>query len=82
MRNISGHAPLAVALLAGIASAQPAFRPPFVLKLHIDNEHYYEEAFDKIPYVAENNVYLFAGETFGINVAITENQAGGTEIST
>lgn len=50
------------------------FRAPFVLKLHIDNERYYEEHFDKIPYVIGSNVYLFAGENFGINATITDNQ--------
>jgi hypothetical protein len=53
---------------------EPVFRAPFKLKLHVDNEHYYEETFDRVPYVAEKDVYLFAGETFGINVTITENQ--------
>ena len=56
------------------AQEEPVFRAPFTLKLHIDKEHFYEEAFDKVPYVAENEVYLFAGETFGINIAITENR--------
>src|SRR5229473_3239782 len=45
-------------------SAAPVFRNPFTLKLHIDKEHYYEERFDKIPYVEQNDVYLFAGESF------------------
>jgi len=56
---------------------EPVFRAPFVLKLHIDNERYYEERFDKVPYVAENSVYLFAGETFGINVTVTEKRLSG-----
>jgi hypothetical protein len=53
---------------------EPVFRAPFVLKLRIDKEHYYEQSFDRVPYVAENEVYLFAGETFGINLTVTENQ--------
>jgi hypothetical protein len=56
---------------------EPVFRSPFVLKLHVDEEHYYQESFDKVPYVAENSVYLFAGETFGVNFTITENQISG-----
>jgi hypothetical protein len=59
------------------AQAEPVFRAPFVLRLHIDNERYYEEKFDKVPYVAENSVYLFAGETFGINITITEKRLSG-----
>jgi len=60
--------------LKSATQVEPDFRARFVLKLHIDNEHYYEQAFDRVPYVAEDEVYLFAGETFGINVTITENQ--------
>ena len=50
------------------------FRAPFKLKLHVDDERYYEQSFDRIPYVSGNDVYLFAGETFGINVTATENE--------
>jgi hypothetical protein len=53
---------------------EAVFRAPFALKLHIDNERYYEQNFDRIPYVAENEVYLFAGETFGINVTVTDDR--------
>jgi hypothetical protein len=53
---------------------EPVFRAPFKLKLHVDNERYYEETFDHVPYVADNDVYLFAGEAFGINVSVTENE--------
>lgn len=60
--------------LKSTTQEEPIFRAPFTLKLHVDNEHYYEENFDKIPYVAENNVYLFTGETFGVNVTITDNE--------
>jgi hypothetical protein len=59
------------------ATQEPAFRPPFDLKLHIDKEHYYEQHFDKIPYVVEGDVYLFAGESFGVNVTVVDNQITG-----
>lgn len=59
------------------AKEESVFRGPFTLKLHVDKEHYYGETFDHVPYVAENEVYIFAGETFGINVIITENQLSG-----
>jgi hypothetical protein len=52
----------------------PLFRGPFTLRLHIDKEHYYEEHFDKIPYVEKNDVYLFAGESFGINLATSGDE--------
>ncbi|HEY4354913.1 MAG TPA: hypothetical protein VGN16_04125 [Acidobacteriaceae bacterium] len=50
------------------------FRPPFVLKLRIDKQHYYEERFEHIPYVADGAVYLFAGETLGVNLTIRADQ--------
>lgn len=56
------------------AQDEPVFRAPFVLKLRVDNKRYYEESFERVPYVAENDVYLFVGDTFGINVTIAENQ--------
>jgi hypothetical protein len=53
---------------------EPVFRAPFKLKIHVDDERYYEQSFDRIPYVADNDVYLFAGEAFGVNVTVTENE--------
>jgi hypothetical protein len=50
------------------------FRDPFTLKLKLDNKHFYEEKFDKIPYVAENDVYLFVGEDFGVKVTILNDE--------
>src|ERR1022692_1470021 len=52
----------------------PVFRDPFTLRLHIDKDHYYEEHFEKIPYVEKNDVYLFAGESFGINLATSGDE--------
>lgn len=46
----------------------PTFREPFTLKLRVDQEHYYEQHFDKVPYVAKNDVYLFVDDHFGINL--------------
>jgi hypothetical protein len=53
---------------------EPVFRAPFKLKLRVDDDRYYEQSFDRIPYVAGNDVYLFAGEAFGLNVTVTENE--------
>src|SRR5437763_2432141 len=50
------------------------FRALFVLRLRIGGDRYYEEKFDRVPYVAENEVYIFAGESFGITASITENE--------
>jgi hypothetical protein len=56
---------------------QVVFREPFLLKLRVDNERYYQERFDRIPYVANNEVYLFAGETFGVNIEIAGSRIFG-----
>jgi hypothetical protein len=49
----------------------PASREPFTLKLKIDKDHYYEERYERrIPYVAENEVYLFLGDKFGVNLTV------------
>src|SRR5450755_2869030 len=58
------------------AESSPVFRDPFTLKLRVDN-HYYDQRFDKVPYVVENDVYLFAGENFGITLDTKENQVSG-----
>jgi len=60
-----------------LEAAKPVFRAPFDLKLAVDKVHYYQQHFDKIPYVIENDVYLFAGESFGINVTVVDNQIVG-----
>jgi hypothetical protein len=72
---------------AGIAaeSAQPptnapadnnlVFRDPFTIKLHVDKERYYEEkVVKKIPFVADNNVYLFPGESFGLKLSVVDGE--------
>ena len=52
----------------------PVFREPFTLRLRVDKDHYYEEHYDRgIPYVADNDIYLFSGEHFGVSV-ITNGQ--------
>lgn len=53
---------------------EPVFRAPFKLKIHVDDARYYEQSFDRTPYVTDNDVYLFAGEAFGVDVAITEGE--------
>lgn len=46
-----------------------ALRDPFTLRLRVDKDHYYEEHYDKrIPYVSDNDVYLFSDENFGVNL--------------
>jgi hypothetical protein len=50
------------------------FREAFTLRLRVDKGQYYEEHYDKrIPYVSDNDVYLFSGENFGVNLTSKEN---------
>jgi hypothetical protein len=53
--------------------AAPTFREPFTLKLRVDKQHYYEQHFDKVPYVAGGDVYLFVDDHFG--VSLTDKKA-------
>ncbi len=52
--------------------AAPTFREPFTLKLRVDKQHYYEQHFDKVPYVAGGDVYLFVDDHFGVSLADTK----------
>lgn len=73
---------ITTAILAAFLIVQDApvskdvvFREPFLLKLVVDKEHYYEEKYDrKIPYVHKNDVYLFVNEEFGINIEVKEGK--------
>ncbi|HCE43128.1 MAG TPA: hypothetical protein DET40_06250 [Lentisphaeria bacterium] len=50
-------------------------REPFILKLKLDKNRFYEQKIDKkTPYVADNKVNLFAGESFGVNVTIDKGE--------
>ena len=84
MANI---ARVAVLLLSGSVIALPheqvptdvnpqatVFRDPFTLKLQVDKGHFYEERFDKIPYVAGKDVYLFVGEDFGVKMTTINDE--------
>jgi len=47
-----------------------ATREPFTLRLKIDKDQYEEFHYDKQPYVSENEVYLFSGDKFGVNLTV------------
>ena len=53
--------------------ADAVFHEPFTLKLHVDKEHFYEEKFDRIPYVHGGEVYLFKDDEFGLTLDIQDN---------
>jgi len=56
------------------------FRDPFTLRIRVDKEHYYEEHYDKrIPYVSDNDVYLFSGENFGVD--LVAGSGGAVEVT-
>jgi len=53
------------------------FREPFTLKLRTDKDHFYEEKFDRIPYVHDGDVYLFKDDEFGLTLDIQDNAIHG-----
>ncbi|HZF15021.1 MAG TPA: hypothetical protein VE046_03665 [Steroidobacteraceae bacterium] len=78
-RYLAALLPLAVALaVAADPDSTPApagdvtFREPFTLKLHVDKEHYYEQHFERIPYVFKGGVYLFKGDRFGVTLDVND----------
>jgi hypothetical protein len=78
--NVRFIVALAAISIAASAHAQaPAgqkstFRPPFDLNLHIDKKPDYHEHFDRTPYVSGNQVFVFPGERFGINVTLKDDK--------
>src|SRR5271167_3118007 len=54
------------------AQATPTFREPFTMKLRVDKQHYYEQHFNKVPYVAGSDVYLFVDDHFGVSLTDTK----------
>jgi hypothetical protein len=49
------------------------FRKPFTLRIRVDQEHYYEEKKDKVPYVYRGDVYLFIGDRFGLKIDVANS---------
>jgi hypothetical protein len=65
-------------VLAQTAAPKPngvVLRKPFTLKLKVDKDHFYEERYERrIPYVSENEVYLFIGDKFGVNITVRNDR--------
>jgi hypothetical protein len=85
MRNVHQFVVSAVLCVASVTSVSaqtaapkpkgPVFREPFTLKLKVDKDQYSEERYERrIPYVSENEVYLFLGDKFGVNLTIRNNR--------
>src|SRR5262249_6936730 len=55
-------------------SKNSAMREAFTLRLKVDKEHFEEFHYDKQPYVSENEVYLFSGDKFGVNLVVKADQ--------
>jgi len=53
---------------------RPASREPFTLRLKVDKEHYSDIHYDRQPYVSENEVYLFPGDKFGVNLVLKDGR--------
>jgi hypothetical protein len=49
-------------------------REAFTLRLKVDKEHYSDIHYDRQPYVRENEVYLFAGDKFGVNLIVKDGR--------
>ena len=45
-------------------------RDPFTLKLKLPGGSKYEERLDQTPYVKDGSIYIFSGESFGVNAQI------------
>ena len=52
----------------------PIMREPFTLRLKIDKTHYSEMHYARQPYVSENEVYLFSGDKFGVNLVVKNDR--------
>jgi len=57
------------------ASPSP-LRKSFTVELQIeDRKQPYIEHFENIPYVADNSVYLFPGDDFGVDLTVANGKA-------
>jgi hypothetical protein len=78
MKSLSPLIALGVLLATGITSLSaqsstakgPVMREPFTLHLKVDKDHYSDIHYDREPYVSENEVYLFPGDKFGVNLIV------------
>ena len=66
---------LAVAQTAAPKPNGAVLRQPFTQKLKVDKDHYSEERYDRrIPYVSENEIYLFLDDKFGVNITVRDGR--------
>jgi len=55
------------------SAEEPVYRQPFTLKFKF-RDHEYTDPFDKTPYVADNCIYVFANEHFGVHVKVVDGE--------
>jgi len=55
------------------STEEPVSRQPFTLKFKF-RDHEYTDPFDKTPYVADNCIYVFANEHFGVHVKVVDGE--------
>ena len=84
MRNAFSFLVLLIACASGITSSvaqsagskpkQSLIREPFTIHLKVDKDHFSDIHYDKQPYVSENEVYLFPGDKFGVNLVVKNDR--------
>lgn len=53
----------------------PLLRKSFTVELQVeDKKQPYIEHFENVPFVADNSVYLFPGDDFGVDLAVTNGK--------
>ncbi len=62
--------PLLQAQTSAPKAKAPLMREAFTRRLKIDKDHFSDIHYDRQPYVAENEVYLFPGDKFGVNLVV------------
>jgi len=61
-----------------LTEPKAVMREPFTLRLKVDKDNYSDIHFDRQPYVSQNEVYLFSGDKFGVNLILKDGRV--TEI--
>ena len=76
----SGQTPAAKAATStakprsSVTKPKAVMREPFTLHLKIDKDNFSDIHFDRQPYVSDNEVYLFSGDKFGVNLVLKDGR--------
>lgn len=66
----AAQTPTAKPAQSATKTTTPVTRKPFTLHLKVDKDNFSDIHYDAEPYVSENEVYLFPGDKFGVNLVI------------